>query len=60
MREKHKGENFDDVFWADQIADEAIKRVEGNELLKGLVKKRGYIVMDEKTPSGTIHIGSGR
>ncbi len=54
------GKSFEDSFWADQVADEAIKRVEGNELLKSLVKKHGYIVMDEKTPSGTIHIGSGR
>src|SRR3989338_7106391 len=52
--------SISDAFWADQVAEDAIKRVENDSLLKGLVKKNGYIVMDEKTPSGTIHIGSGR
>lgn len=42
------------------MAEDAIDRVENNDLLKSLVKKNGYIVMDEKTPSGSIHIGSGR
>jgi len=42
------------------MAEDIIKRVENNDLLKSLVKKHGYIVMDEKTPSGSIHIGSGR
>ena len=46
--------------WADQIAEEVIERVEGNPLLKELVGKNGYFVYDEKTPSGQIHIGSGR
>jgi len=49
-----------DTFWADSIADEVIKRVENSDLLKSLVKKHDYIAYDEKTPSGTIHIGSGR
>src|SRR3989338_5866322 len=52
--------SFEDIFWADTIADEAIKRTETNPLLKEITKKHGFIVMDEKTPSGTIHIGSGR
>src|SRR3990167_5039375 len=60
MQNKEQNKNFEDSFWADQIAEEAIERVEGNDFLKSLVKKNGYIVMDEKTPSGTIHIGSGR
>lgn len=47
-------------FWADQVADEAIARVENDELLRSLAEKNGYIIYDEKTPSGTIHIGSGR
>lgn len=47
-------------FWADQIADDAIARVENDGLLRSLVEKNGYIIYDEKTPSGTIHIGSGR
>lgn len=52
--------SFSDIFWADQIADQVIERAENSDLLKSLVKKHGYIVYDEKTPSGTIHIGSGR
>ena len=50
----------DSKFWADQIADDVIERVENDEFLKSLVKRNGYIAYDEKTPSGTIHIGSGR
>src|SRR3989344_843642 len=60
MQNNPPEKSYEDTFWADQIADEAIKRVESSDLLKKLVKKNGYIVMDEKTPSGTIHIGSGR
>src|SRR3989344_8664780 len=52
--------SFEDIFWADSIADEAIRRAETNTLLKEITKKHGFIVMDEKTPSGSIHIGSGR
>ncbi len=46
--------------WADQIADEVIERVENSDFLKKIVKKTGYFVYDEKTPSGIIHIGAGR
>ena len=53
-------ENFEDKFWADTIAEEAIKSVESSPVLKDIVKKKGYLVYDEKTPSGSIHIGSGR
>lgn len=53
-------ENFEDKFWADTIAEEAIKRVESTPKLKEIAKKKGYLVYDEKTPSGSIHIGSGR
>ena len=60
MQNKEQNKNFEDSFWADQMAEDIIKRVENNDLLKSLVKKHGYIVMDEKTPSGSIHIGSGR
>ncbi len=60
MQNKEQNKNFEDSFWADQMAEDVIERVENNELLKSLVKKNGYIVMDEKTPSGSIHIGSGR
>ncbi|AJF61171.1 TPA: lysine--tRNA ligase [Candidatus Woesearchaeota archaeon] len=46
--------------WADQIADEVIERVEKDSVLKKQVAKTGYFIYDEKTPSGVIHIGSGR
>jgi len=46
--------------WADQIAREVKERVERDETLKKIVKEKGYIVYDEKTPSGKIHIGSGK
>jgi len=52
------GENS--LFWADQIAQRIMGRVEEDAELKKVVKKNGYICMDEKTPSGHIHIGSGR
>ncbi|MFH1591372.1 MAG: lysine--tRNA ligase [archaeon] len=48
------------LHWADQIAREVLDRVEHDEALKAIVKDKGYIVYDEKTPSGKIHIGSGR
>ncbi len=50
----------DSLFWADQIAKSVKKRVETTPALKRIVKKHGYIVYDEKTPSGKIHVGSGR
>ncbi len=46
--------------WADQYAESVIERVNGDKKLAEVVKKHGYIVYDEKTPSGKIHIGSGR
>ena len=47
--------------WADQIASEVKKKVDENPQLKKVVKEIGYyLVYDEKTPSGTIHVGSGR
>ena len=48
------------LFWADQWARKVIERFESDEDLQKVVKKHGYICMDEKTPSGHIHIGSGR
>ena len=48
------------LHWADQMAKIIIQRVEGNPELKKIVEKQGYICYDEKTPSGKIHIGSGR
>ena len=48
------------LFWADRIAEQIIYNVDHNPYLKDITKKSGYIVYDEKTPSGQIHIGSGR
>ncbi len=48
------------LHWADVIAAEVIKRAESEEVLRKIVKEKGFIVYDEKTPSGKIHIGSGR
>jgi lysyl-tRNA synthetase, class I len=46
--------------WADKVVEEVKRKVEHDPLLKEVVKKTGYYVYDEKTPSGKIHIGSGR
>lgn len=48
------------LHWADQIAREVKARIEKDKILKKVVNKKGYIVYDEKTPSGKIHIGAGR
>ncbi len=48
------------LFWADQIAREVKERVANDKTLQKVVKEKGYICYDEKTPSGRIHIGSGR
>lgn len=48
------------LHWADRIALQIKDRVENNKFLQEVVKKEGYIVYDEKTPSGTIHVGSAR
>jgi lysyl-tRNA synthetase class 1 len=48
------------VYWTDRIAEEVRKRVEKEPILKKIVKKKGYIVYDEKTPSGRIHVGAAR
>lgn len=48
------------VYWTDKIIEEVNQRVKENNILQKIVKERGYIVYDEKTPSGRIHIGSGR
>jgi len=55
-----KEEIKEDLFWADNIAQEVIDRVKKDNFLKNIVKKHGYVVYDEKTPSGTIHVGSGK
>ncbi|MBU0536670.1 MAG: lysine--tRNA ligase, partial [Nanoarchaeota archaeon] len=55
-----ESETESSLFWADQIAEEVKQRVEKDPKLKKIVKEKGYVVYDEKTPSGTIHVGSGR
>ena len=48
------------LHWAQQMALEIQQRVAQSELLSKLVAEQGLLVYDEKTPSGIIHIGSGR
>jgi len=48
------------VYWTDKIADEVRKKVDKEPILKKIVKKKGYIVYDEKTASGKIHVGAAR
>ena len=48
------------LFWSDRIAEQVVYRVDHDERLQELTKRYGWIVYDEKTPSGQIHIGSGR
>jgi len=50
----------DSLHWADQMARAIVEREQYESQLKEIVKKHGYLVYDEKTPSGKIHIGSGR
>ncbi|MFH1848978.1 MAG: lysine--tRNA ligase [archaeon] len=50
----------DSLHWADQIAQQLKERASEEPILKKIVKEKGYIVYDEKTPSGKIHIGAGR
>ncbi|RLG15897.1 MAG: lysine--tRNA ligase [Candidatus Nanohalarchaeota archaeon] len=49
-----------DIHWADNIAEIVRNRAQQDPILKKTVKQKGYIVYDEKTPSGKIHIGAGR
>ena len=46
--------------WTDAIVTQVKERVAASPLLREVVKKHGYIIYDEKTPSGQIHVGSGR
>ncbi|MFX1511995.1 MAG: lysine--tRNA ligase [Promethearchaeota archaeon] len=48
------------LFWADRIAQQVELRVQNETILQKIVEERGYICYDEKTPSGRIHVGSGR
>ena len=48
------------TYWTDKVAKEVKERVSANPVLKKIVKERGYIVYDEKSPSGKIHVGSAR
>jgi lysyl-tRNA synthetase class 1 len=51
---------MDKIYWADKIAKEVKERISKDPEVKSIVKKHGVLVYDEKTPSGEIHIGSGR
>ena len=44
------------VYWTDRVAEDVKKRVAASAKLKNIVKERGYIVYDEKTPSGPMTI----
>ena len=60
-KEQMQAEEDDYMHWSDQMALEIKKRVEEDPVLKKKVEEVGYyLVYDEKTPSGTIHVGSGR
>ncbi len=48
------------VYWTDKVVEDIQQKVKKNKTLQKIVKERGYIVYDEKTPSGKIHVGSGR
>ena len=48
------------LHWAQQMALDIKERIEKDERLAKIVAEQGLLVYDEKTPSGTIHIGSGR
>jgi len=57
---KKENEKKEWTYWTDKVAADAKRRVEESDKLKKIVKERGYIVYDEKTPSGPIHVGSAR
>ena len=48
------------LHWAEQMALEIKDRIDNDPLLKQIYDEKGLLVYDEKTPSGIIHIGSGR
>ena len=48
------------TFWADAMAEEILRHVDAHPRLGEIAAKQGILVYDEKTPSGTIHIGSSR
>ena len=50
----------DSMHWADNWALRVKERVENDPFLKKIVEEKGYICYDEKTPSGSVHVGSGR
>lgn len=57
---KKSEDESDHLHWSDKMALDIIERVKSNPVLKKIVDKHGVIVYDEKTPSGSIHVGSGR
>ena len=48
------------MHWTDRVALEVQQRVKENKILQKVVKQKGWIVNDAKTPSGDIHVGSAR
>lgn len=50
----------DHLHWSDKMALDIIERVKKDPFLKKIADKHGVRVYDEKTPSGAIHVGSGR
>lgn len=48
------------LYWADRIVEQIKQRIDSSPILQEIVKEKGIICYDEKTPSGRIHIGSGR
>ncbi|MBF0198333.1 MAG: lysine--tRNA ligase [Planctomycetes bacterium] len=60
MAEKKQKKQKAPLHWAQQMALEIKKRISYEPKLAEIYEKQGILVYDEKTPSGTIHIGSGR
>ncbi len=61
MKEKKAKEEHEEfMHWADKIALDIQERIAQEPILKKIVETQGILVYDEKTPSGIIHVGSGR
>ncbi len=59
-KQKRPKKEADHMHWADKIALDVEEHIKVNPQLKKIVKKQGILLYDEKTPSGAIHVGSGR
>lgn len=60
IKKQKKGNAEPGQHWADQMAAEIEERVFSDPKLKAIYDRQGILVYDEKTPSGIIHVGSGR